>query len=685
MRPPYVHRINSDFMDVRNHGYTRVGVAVPRVHLADPLHNLDEHCDHVDSLYQSSVLYALFPELGLSGYSCGDLFQNMTLLNEVEHALRLLLERTARIDLLFTVGAPWLVRGTLFNCALTCYHGHVVAVAPKAYPPEYREFYELRHFARASEALCTEIEILGNRVPFGTDILITAPHLPGMVLHTEVCEDIWVPIPPSTWAALAGATLTANVSASNITIGKAEYREQLVISASAKNLTVQMYSAAGFGESSTDVAWDGHGIIAERGEILTCTERFARNGSGAFVDVDFQMLMVERMRQSSFHQNAADNPRPFRTVILEEPVHNQVFYSKPKSGYPEFHPHKMMRRIEPHPFVPSDPTLRDKRCAETFNIQATALARRIAQLPQNQHKIILGFSGGSDSTHALLVAAHTFDLLKLPRADILALTMPGFGTSGRTAKNAKDLIAALGVTEIPVPIHDLANLIFRMVGHDGQTEDTCFENVQAWSRKFIELATICKQGGIDLGTGDLSELALGWCTFLGDHASHYGINSGLPKTLIRYVIAWAADHKFAGEPAVQAVLRDILDTPISPELKRPAADGTIAQRSEDQNGPYELHDFFLYYFVRFGFTLPRIARMALHAFEDKYTIGEIKQWLQVFITRFFINQFKRSMMPDGPKVGLACLSPRGDWRMPSDAAMHVWLQELEIIPDNISP
>lgn len=678
-----------DFLNVLCHGFSRVAVVIPRVTVADPAANAAAHVEALEAAYREGACYALCPELGLTGYSCGDLFHSQALLEGALRALGSILARTPEWrDMLISVGMPLVVDDAVYNCAVTIQNGSVIAVAPKSYPPEYREFYELRHFARSCEARSTEVTVHGHRVPFGTDVLVAAKDRP-FVLHTEVCEDIWVAIPPSTVAALAGATVLANLSASNITIGKAEYREQLVVGSSGRNVAVQMYSAAGFGESSTDLSWDGDGYVAERGSLLARTERFSLKGASVIVDVDLESLVQDRMRQSSFHQNASDHRKPFRTVRFE---HRQA-YGKAADPYRTFR-----RAVDSHPFVPKDPRKRDERCRETFMIQATALARKLESLPPDMRKVVIGVSGGQDSTLALLVAAHAMDLLGLPRTNIVCVTMPGFGTTDRTYRNACRLIEAIGATFREISIRDLTSQTFKDVGGiedvdafiaeikagiaagredaDTRRRRTFFENVQAWSRKHVLFSVSGWEGAMVLGTGDLSELLLGWCTMFGDHASHYGINAGVPKTLISFLIRWAAEVIYEKEPEVKAVLLDILDTEISPELLPPDEHGKIAQKTEEKIGPYELHDFFGYCTVRWGYRPSRIARMALHAFAGKYDLATVTRWLRVFLTRFVGNQFKRSCLPDGPKVGLTAVSPRGDWRMPSDATARMWLDEL---------
>jgi len=663
-----------DFLDVRAHGFARVAVCVPQVRVADPSFNADAHLTLLERVLGQGAHYALCPELGLSGYTCGDLFFQDTLLRATLDGLARVAERTARWNLLISVGLPLVVDDLLFNCAVTLYRGRPVAVTPKAYPPNYREFYELRWFHPATDARSTEVTLLGHRVPFGTDVLVRAGHLPDFVLHTDICEDLWTPVPPSTIGALSGATVLANLSASNVTVGKWEYRQDLVRSSSVKNLAVQLYSAAGFGESTADLAWDGHGLVAERGEIVGETERFSLTGNSVTVDIDLRALVEDRLRQSSWGQNAAHYGRALRIVDV-----GQDAGARDAGLY-----HRFLRRIEPHPFVPADPAKRDIRCRETFLITATSLARRIETLPEDARRVILGVSGGQDSAQALLVAAHAMDLLGLPRSRIIGVTLPGFGTSKRTYANACALVRALGATLREVDIKSIASEVFASIGHDPKVEDVTFENVQAWTRKFLLFSLASHERGIDLGTGDLTELALGFATYGGDHMSHYGVNAGVPKTLVSELIRWAAETIFKDEPEVAAVLRGILQTPISPELLRLGRSGEIAQKAEEIVGPYELHDFFLYYFLRFGFGPRRIARMALHAFEGRYPLATIRRWLAVFLERFFANQFKRDCLPDAPKVGSGgSLSPRGDWRMPSDASAAAWRAEVDSIPQDV--
>ena len=659
-----------NFLSVRNHGFLRVTVIIPRVYLSDPSKNSESHFEELKKVYKKGAAYALCPELGLTGYSNSDLFFSEALIDSAKNALGSLVHKTRLWNIVITVGLPLVIDEMLFNVAATFVHGRILAVVPKSYPPEYREFYELRHFAEARQARSRVINLLGQEIPFGPDILIKSERFPDFVLHTEICEDLWVPIPPSSLAALAGATVLANLSASNITLGKAEYREGLVVASSGKNLAVQLYAAAGFGESTTDLGWDGDGYIAERGYLLKRTKRFQLESNHIVVDADLSSLISDRMRQSSFRQNSADHFKDFRVVKFNDEIGDEE-----KSLNFE-------RSIDPHPFVPKDPKKRNERCREIFMIQATSLARRLEALPVGRRKLILGVSGGRDSAHALLVAAHALDLIKASRKEIIAITMPGLGTDQRTYKNACVLIRAVGATFKEISVKDLSQKMFQKIGHNPKAHDVTYENVQAWMRKTTELSVAAKEGGMDLGAGDLSELMLGWTTMFADHASHYGINVGVPKTLISYLIKWSSAEIFKQEKRLQKVLLDILDTPISPELL-PPKDGEITHKTEEIIGPYELHDFFGYYFLRFGFKPSKIARLSLQAFAGKYSISDLKKWFRVFIQRFFDSQRKRSCLPDGPKVGSVAISPRGDWRMPSDALPNVWLEDLDRVPQDL--
>lgn len=663
--------MDSSFLDIRNHGFARVAVCIPAVHLADPMGNAEAHLRVIEEAYQRGAQYAVCPELGLTGYTSGDLFFQDVLLRSAIEALGWLVERTSGLQMVISAGVPLRAGGSLYNCAVTFSRGRIAMAAPKSYPPNFREFYELRWFAEGTDTLVSEIDLLGQRVPFGTDVLCRIEGLAGFALHTDICEDLWVPVPPSTVAALSGATVLANLSASNITVGKSGYREALVASSSAKNLAVQLYSAAGFGESTADLAWDGQGLIADRGEIVAETDRFTMGGTLSVADADLQALATDRMRQTSWGQNARQFARPMREVVLP------AFEDRDPAPFLAFE-----RRINPLPYAPAESSRLDDRCREVFLIIASSIARRLESLPADSRRIFLGVSGGRDSTLALIAAVYAMDLLGKPRTDVWGITMPGFGTSSATYAAACDLVTALGAHLEEIDIKDVSHSVFEAIDHDPQQEDLTFENVQAWARKYLLFALTSKHKGFDLGTGDLSELALGWTTYGGDHMSHYAANAGVPKTLVSQLIRWAADSVFKEEPGVSEALHDVLAIPISPELRRLSPTGEITHLTEGVVGPYDLNDFFLYHFTRFGFGPRRIARMAFQAFDGNYSIGEIKDWLTIFLRRFFANQFKRDCLPDAPKVGSGgSLSPRGDWRMPPDALPDAWLAEAATIPD----
>ena len=672
----------------------RLAIAVPRIRVGDPAANVAHHLEQIEAAGGKGASYVLFPELSLTGYTCADLFHSQALLDGTLKALEELLDQTRETGLAFSFGMPLRIDHAVFNVAVTCSRGDILSVAPKTYLPQYREFYETRYFARAAEAQTDSVSLCGREAPFGPDVLLRTDD-PRVVIYPTICEDDWVPVPPSSRAALAGASILANLSASNIVIGKAQYREDLVLASSGRNEAVHMYAAAGFGESTMDVVWDGHGFITERGYMLAKTERFQLDGACIVADVDVEALTLERGVQGSFRQNAMDYKSSWRSVTLpgfrlgqtgeggSKDAGQAVESGLKDAGRAPNEAHRTFERdIPSHPFVPQNPADRSQRCREVFMIQSTGLATKLRSLPEDARRVVVAVSGGQDSTHALNVAVHTMDLLGLPRSRIVALTMPGLGTTKRTYSNACTLIRAVGATFREIDIKPAVLQFFGDIGHSEDKKDLVYENTQAWTRKLEELATAAQVKGIVLGTGDLSELALGWCTMFGDHASHYGVNAGIPKTLISYLIRWTADEVFEKETAVRDVLLDILDTPISPELL-PPQEQEIAQKTEENIGPYELHDFFIYYFMRFGFSPSRIARMALHAFEGKYELREIKTWLRVFIVRFFQNQFKRNCLPEGPKVGMTCISPRGDWRMPSDASPAVWLSDLDRIPDEL--
>jgi len=675
------------FYSIYSHGFVRAAVCIPSLRVADPLFNVERTLHLGKRASEASVAVALFPELGISAYSNEDLFQQDALLQASECALGKLIDASKQLTPVLIVGCPLQVAGKLFNCALTIYRGRILGVAPKTYLPNYREFYEKRQFTSGFDAITSELTLLGQRVPFGTDLVYQASNVPNFALHTEICEDVWAPIPPSTYAALAGATVLANLSASNITIGKADYRKNLCAGQSGKCIAAYLYSAAGPGESTTDLAWDGHALIYENNDLLAEAERFSDQEQMISADLDLDRLAQDRMRTNTFTdavRDCGERVRKVRRIAFEFQV---------PDGRIELH-----REVARFPYVPSDTRERDQRCYEAYNIQVHSLIKRLSST--GTRKVVIGISGGLDSTQALIVAVKAMDRLKLPRQNVLAYTMPGFATSEHTLANARKLMKAMGVTAGEIDIRASCTQMFKDIGHPyargEQVYDVTFENVQAGERTshLFRLANL--HSAFVLGTGDLSELALGWMTYgVGDHMSHYNVNVSVSKTLIQYLIRWViSSGQF--DPATSATLQSVLDTEISPELiPHATGDSTRpAQKTAATVGPYELQDFNLYYITRYGFTPSKVAFLALHAWGDKdrgawperlpeekkseYDLATIKKWLDVFLLRFFkLSQFKRSAIPNGPKVGSGgSLSPRGDWRAPSDAEAEVWLNEL---------
>ncbi len=656
--------------------------------VADPHFNVDRTIGLATRASELGSSIALFPELGLSAYSNEDLFHQEALLASSIDALSRLVEVSRGLSSVIVAGVPIRFEQRLYNCAVAIYGGEILAVAPKSYLPNYREFYEKRQFASAADAIGNEISLLGWDVPFGNDIVLRAAGRPELAFHMEICEDLWAPIPPSTYAALGGATILLNLSASNITIGKAEYRKALASAQSGRCVSAYLYSAAGHGESTTDLAWDGDALIYENAELLTESKRFSDDEQCITADIDVEALVQDRMRLTSWGDNAAvhrDRLRHLRTVDFE-------FAAPAVSG-------KLLRRVGRFPYVPADSSKRDERCFEAYNIQVEGLVKRLENT--GLEKVVIGVSGGLDSTQALIVAARSFDRLGLPRKNILAYTMPGFATSTATLTNARDLMEALGVSASEIDIRPSCMQMFKDLGHpfaEGEkVYDVTFENVQAGERTSHLFRLANQNGALVVGTGDLSELALGWATYgVGDHMSHYNVNASVPKTLIQYLIRWVADTGQFEQAASKVLLR-ILGTEISPELV-PSESGesdTPSQSTESKIGPYELQDFNLYYTTRFGFKPSKVAFLAYQAWRDKsqgawpdpipeegrheYDLKTIRHWLRVFLYRFFqISQFKRSAIPNGPKVGSGgSLSPRGDWRAPSDAEARIWLAELD--------
>jgi NAD+ synthase (glutamine-hydrolysing) len=675
------------FDSIYSHGMIRVAVCLPSLRVASPRFNLERTLVLARQASRANVAVALFPELGLSAYSNDDLFHQDALLDASLDAVARLVKASEGLVPVLVVGAPLRFDAKLFNCAVVIHRGRLLGVAPKTYLPNYREFYEKRQFASGRAAVSGEVMLLGKGVPFGNDLIFEARNFDGFKLHAEICEDVWAPIPPSSYAALAGATVLVNLSASNITIGKAEYRRSLCASQSGKCIAAYLYSCAGPGESTTDLAWDGHALIYENGDLLAESERFADREQMILADVDLERLVQDRMRMTSFSDSAGEcreRLQAMRRVSFEFRVPaGKVALQRPVARFP---------------YVPSDPRVRDQRCFEAYNIQVHSLLKRLAST--GTKRVVIGISGGLDSTHALIVAAKTMDLMKLPRRNILAYTMPGFATSELTLANAHMLMKALGVTAGEIDIRPACKQMFRDIGHPfakgRPVYDVTFENVQAGERTshLFRLANLHK--ALVVGTGDLSELALGWMTYgVGDHMSHYNVNCSVSKTLIQHLIRWVVSSgQFDTE--TNAILDAILATEISPELV-PHARGDLskpAQKTADKVGPYELQDFNLYFITRHGFRPSKVAYLAWHAWGDKtrgtwpdllpnekrneYDLRAIKKWLEVFLYRFFqISQFKRSAIPNGPKVGSGgSLSPRGDWRAPSDSEAEVWLKEL---------
>ncbi|MGH7832374.1 MAG: NAD(+) synthase [Candidatus Binatia bacterium] len=682
----------AEFFNLYSHGFVRAAVGVPQSRVADPAFNAARTIELMERAEREKAVLALFPELGITSYSCEDLFHQQALLEGALEALRNVLAASEKLNLVAIVGMPLQVDHLLFNCAVVLRRGKILGIVPKTFLPNYREFYEYRQFAPAAAAQSTSLDILGRSgIPFGEHLLFQCGDLRPFTFFVEICEDLWVPIPPSCSAALAGATVILNLSASNITIAKDEYRHNLVANQSARCLAAYLYTAAGTGESTTDLAWDGHAIVYENGALIAESERFHHDSQLVIADLDLDKISQERMRQNSFGQSMqrhSDELLRFRKISfdLELPTAGRLLCRRPYDRFP---------------YVPSDPEVRDRRCYEAYNIQVQGLVKRLqsSKIP----KVVLGISGGLDSTHALIVAARAMDVLKLPRSNILGYTMPGFATSRRTLANAKALMAAVGCTANELDIRPSCEQMLRDIGHPysrGEpVYDVTFENVQAGERTSHLFRLANFHNALVVGTSDLSELALGWCTYgVGDHMSHYSVNASVPKTLIQFLLRWVVETDQLGKPTSK-VLRSILETTVSPELvPDPAAGEQPGQGTEDIIGPYELHDFTLYYTTRFGYLPSKIAFLAYCSWRDRsqghwpdipeekrrqYGIAGIKRWLSVFALRFFeLSQFKRSCVPNAPKVGSGgSLSPRGDYRAPSDSEATVWLEEIKQIPD----
>ena len=636
-------------------GFIRTACATPKIKVADCAYNVNEIIWMIDEAYENHVKILAFPELCITAYTCGDLFLQDSLLTAALDGLSLVTKHSQGKKMLIFVGLPFAHFGKLYNVAAAVFDGKILALIPKANIPNHSEFYEARHFSPGTKK-AVNVHILGQEVLFGTDIIIGASDIPELLVAAEICEDLWVPQPPSVTLAGAGASLIVNLSASNETIGKDAYRELLVKSASARLLAGYVYTSAGEGESTQDLVFGGHNLIAENGSILSQAKCFENRMVTA--EIDLQRLLSERRRMTTFETGKNDGylTIPF-SIRMEETV--------------------LTRKFAPLPFVPDDEKERKERCEEILSIQSYGLKKRLQHA--GCERAVLGISGGLDSTLALLVTVRAFDLLGLPRRNILAVTMPCFGTTDRTYDNACKLTATLGASLREIDIREAVSVHFRDIGQNMEKHDVTYENAQARERTQILMDLANQVNGMVVGTGDMSELALGWATYNGDHMSMYGVNAGVPKTLVRHLVQYCADT--CTEEALSGVLLDVLATPVSPELL-PPVDGVISQKTEDLVGPYELHDFFLYYMLRWGFEPDKIYRIAREAFGGKYEDGVILKWMRTFYRRFFSQQFKRSCLPDGPKVGSVALSPRGDLRMPSDACGTLWLLQIENLKED---
>ncbi len=643
----------------RDLGMLRIAAAIPPLRVADVDFNIAGIIAYIHKAREAGVQVLTFPEMAVTGYTIADLVTQQALLTKAREGLRQIMEQTAGTPMLIAVGLPLEVDQKVFNCAAVIGSGRLLGVVPKNYLPTYKEFYESRWFTSGREAASNTVELAGQSAPFGTDILFALRGMAAAVIGVEVCEDLWVPLSPHEYQAVGGATVLLNLSASNEIIGKADWRRTMILSESGRCIAAYCYTSCGIGESSNDVVFSGHALIAENGSILTESDRLAAKDQMIVADVDLERLANDRRSLNTFRRAGE---RPFRTVECE--------VADPPAG-------DLRREVDPHPFVPADPARRAERCRDIFAMQVAALAQKLTGA--HQSRIVLGVSGGLDSSLALLVAVKTMDFLELPRTGIHAYSLPGFGTTPRTRSNATRLSRALGVSLDRVNINRTCRSHLKDLGHEGQ-EDIVFENVQARYRTEFLFNKANDIRAIVLGTGDLTEVALGWATFSGDHLSHYHVNTSVPKTLVRYLVRWVADEEMAGSPA-QKALYDILDTPISPELRR-LSNGEITQKSEETIGPVELADFYLYPFVRLGTRPGKILYLANEArkrdlFEARYTLDDLRRWLQSFLQRFFANQFKRTCFPEGPKIGSVSLSPRGDWRMPSEAEARLWLDDME--------
>ena len=631
-------------------GFIKVAAVTPDVRVADVDYNTEKICGAIDEAAQEHAKIVVFPEFCITGYTCGDLYLQDVLLSRAKAALNRIAKYTRDKDMLVFVGVPLDIEGKLYNVAAALNRGEILGLTTKTFLPNYGEFYEMRQFTPGPD-VSREILFDGNKVPFGPQILFQATTMDNLIVSAEICEDVWSPIPPSIKAALEGATVIVNCSASDEIAGKDSYRRTLIAGQSARLIAGYVYANAGEGESTTDVVLGGHNIIAENGTILKETKLYKNDI--VYSEIDIERIVGERRRNTTFR-------------MAQKPELTRVPF------YLDIEETELTRVFAKSPFIPTNERLRERRCEDVFMIQAMGLKKRLAHT--HAKTAVVGISGGLDSTLALLVTAKAFELLGKDKKEIYAITMPCFGTTDRTYRNACEMSRKLGATLLEVPIAEAVNVHFRDIGHDPDRHDVTFENAQARERTQVLMDIANANNGMVIGTGDMSELALGWATYNGDHMSMYGVNASVPKTMVRYLVKHAADT--TEEKELKAILYDVLDTPVSPELLLPK-EGAIAQKTEDLVGPYELHDFFLFYFLRFGYAPSKIFKLAERAFADEYDSVTILKWLETFCRRFFSQQFKRSCLPDGPKIGSVALSPRGDWRMPSDACVAAWLKDLE--------
>ena len=638
---------------LKKQGFVRVGAVVPKLKVADTEFNCNEIIEQIEIASNNKIQIAIFPELCITGYTCQDLFEQDTLLEEAEKSLSKILDYTNNLDIICIIGMPIKQENQLFNTAVVIQKGEILGVVPKTFIPNYGEFYEKRWFASSKNANKKEIEMLGQKVPFGIDLLFKDKENNEICFGIEICEDIWAVEPPSNKLALLGANIIFNLSASNEVIGKKEYRRELVKMQSAKTISGYVYCSSGVNESTSDVVFSGESMIFENGSCLANNKRFDFESNMIFTEIDTKKLANDRRKNISFMGNPID--LEYREIEINIPDNIE----------------DLTREYSKTPFVPEDKKKISEICEEILNIQSYGLAKRL--LHTNINKTVIGISGGLDSTLAFLVIIKAYEILNIPKENIIAITMPGFGTTSRTHNNSMKLINEYGATFREINITKSSLQHFEDIGHDKNIKDVTYENAQARERTKILMDIANKENGLVVGTGDLSELALGWCTYNGDHMSMYAVNASIPKTLVKYIIKWVADNS---KEECKNIINDILDTPISPELLPPDEKGNIEQKTEEQVGPYILHDFFLYHFLRYGAEPKKIYMLACKTFKEDFKEEQIKHWLQVFIKRFFTQQFKRNCMPDGPKVGSVSLSPRGDLRMPSDASCNIWLNNL---------